>query len=120
METWEVDLRKQLEKWGEPEVRSRLTRGEFKHERSMLSAIEKWLESKEAERKSAREVEALSIARRANEISEDANSIARRALSNSESARREARRANIIATAAMILSAAIAISAIIIGFYNSN
>lgn len=111
MAEWEIELVKQLEEMGEAEARSRFNRGNFGLIGGLKSSVvKKWLESKESERRTSREIKAL-------EISEEANSIAHEALSNSRSARLEARRANRIAIAAIICSAIAAISAAIIGLY---
>jgi hypothetical protein len=111
MEQWEIDLVKQLEEMDEAEARSRFNRGDFGLIGGLKwSAVKKWLESKETERQTSREIKVL-------EISEEANSIERAALSNSRDALSKSLRSNKIAIIAMILSAAATIIAAIIGLY---
>ena len=121
----DTDLVRELEKIGEAEVRTRLSRGEFGMVGSSKStAIKAWLNSKESERRAALESKALSNAEEAYSAARTAAAAASEAVFNSREAMTLARlsaassrRANVIAIVAMICSAVALMIALIIAIY---
>jgi hypothetical protein len=121
MTSWENKLVTYLEKIGEEEVRTRLARGEFGMIGSSKStAVKAWLNSKECERRDARESKALanaeqaySIAREAAAAATEATSDSREAITLSRLAATNSRRANVIAIVAIICSILAVMTAII-------
>ena len=121
----DTDLVRELEKIGEAEVRTRLSRGEFGMVGSSKStAIKAWLNSKESERRAALESKALANAEEAYSTARTAAAAASEAVFNSREAMTLARlsaassrRANVIAIVAMICSAVALMIALIIAIY---
>ena len=110
-----------LERIGEAEVRNRLARGEFGMVGSSKStAVQAWLNSKESDRRAARETKALSNAEQAYSIARGAAAAAVEATSNSREAitlsglaAANSRRANVIAIVAMVCSIVAVMTAVI-------
>ncbi|HEX6436401.1 MAG TPA: hypothetical protein VF182_04670 [Candidatus Binatia bacterium] len=125
MTSLDDDLARELEKIGEAEVRTRLSRGEFGMVGSSKStAVEAWLNSRESERRTALESKALSNAEEAYSTARTAHAAASEALFNSREAMTLGRlsaatshRANVIAIVAMICSAVAITIALIIAIY---
>jgi len=121
----DTDLVRELEKIGEAEVRTRLSRGEFGMVGSSKSTIVKaWLNSKESERRAALESKALANAEEAYSTARTAAAAASEAVFNSREAMTLARlsaassrRANVIAIVATICSAVALMIALIIAIY---
>ena len=126
MTFWANDLVIELERIGEAEVRNRLARGEFGMVGSSKStAVKVWLNSKESERRAARETkglanseEAFSTARTAAAAAAEAISRSREAMTLSQLAAANSRRANVIAIIAMVCSIVAVMTAIIIAISN--
>jgi uncharacterized protein (DUF1697 family) len=126
MTSWENDLLTELETMGEADVRTRLARGEFGMVASSKStAVKAWLNSKEFERRAARETKALSnseeaycIARTAAAAAAEAVSHSREAMTLSRLAAANSRRANVIAIVALVCSILAVMSVVIIAIYN--
>jgi ferric-dicitrate binding protein FerR (iron transport regulator) len=125
MTSWENDLLTELETMGEADVRTRLARGEFGMVGSSKStAVKAWLNSKESERRAARETKALSnseeacsTARTAAAAAAEALSHSREAMTLSRLAAANSRRANVIAIAALVCSILAVMSVVIIAIY---
>ena len=125
MTSWENDLLTELETMGEADVRTRLARGEFGMVGSSKStAVKAWLNSKESERRVARETKALSnseeaysTARTAAAAAADALSHCREAMTLSRLAAANSRRANVIAMVALVCSILAVMSAVIMAIY---
>ena len=125
MTFWANDLVIELERIGEAEVRNRLARGEFGMVGSSKStAVKAWLNSKESERRAARESKALSnseeaysTARTAAAAAAEALSNSREAMTHSRLAAANSRRANVIAIVAMACSIVAVITAVITVFF---
>jgi hypothetical protein len=121
MTLWANDLVTELERIGEAEVRNRLARGEFGMVGSSKStAVKAWLNSKESERRAARESktlsnseEAYSTACSAAAAAAEAISNSREAMTHSRLAAADSRRANVIAIVAMVCSIVAIITAVI-------
>jgi hypothetical protein len=126
MTSWENDLLTELETMGEADVRTRLARGEFGMVGSSKStAVKAWLNSKESERRAARESKALanseeaySTARTAAAAAADALSHCREAMTLSRLAAANSRRANVIAIVALVCSILAVMSVVMIAIYN--
>ena len=126
MTFWGNDLVTELERIGEAEVRTRLSRGEFGMVGSSQStAVKAWLNSKESERRAAWETkglvnseEAFSTARTAAAAAAEAISRSREAMTLSRLAAANSRRANVIAIVAMVCSIVAVMTAIIIAISN--
>jgi hypothetical protein len=126
MTSWENDLMTELETMGEADVRTRLARGEFGMVGSSKStAVKAWLNSKESERRAARETqvlsnseEAYSTARTAAVAAAEAVSHSREAMTLSRLAAANSRRANVIAIAALVCSILAVMGVVIIAIYN--
>jgi hypothetical protein len=122
---WANDLVIELERIGEAEVRNRLARGEFGMVGSSKStAVKAWLNSKESERRAARESKALSNSEEAYSTACSAAAAAAEAISNSREAMTHSRlaaansrRANVIAIAALVCSILAVMSVVIIAIY---
>jgi hypothetical protein len=125
MAAWEPDLVTELERIGEADVRARLARGEFGMVGSSKSrAVQAWLNSKESERRVARENKALSISEEAHSIARKVESITAETLANSRDAmsisrlaEANSRRANAIAIIAMACSVMAILAAVIVALY---
>ena len=125
MTSLDNDLVRELEKIGEAQVRTRLSRGEFGMVGSSKStAVKAWLNSRESERRAALESKALSNAEEAYSTARTAHAAASEALFNSREAMTLGRlsaasshRANVIAIVAMICSAVAVVIALIIAIY---
>jgi prolyl-tRNA synthetase len=125
MTSWEKDLVIELERIGEAEARTRLSRGEFGMiGGSKSTAVKAWLNSKESERRAVRESKALSnseeafsTARAAATAAAEAVSDSREAMTLSRLAAANSHRANLIALVAMVCSIVALMSAVIIAIY---
>jgi hypothetical protein len=125
MTSWENDLLTELETIGEADVRTRLARGEFGMVGSSKStAVKAWLNSRESERRAARETRALSnseeaysTAHTAAAAAAEAVSRSREAMTLSRLAATNSRRANVIAIVALVCSILAVMSVLIIAIY---
>ena len=125
MTSLDNDLVRELERLGEAEVRTRLSRGEFGMVGSSKStAVKAWLNSRDSERRAALESKALSNAEEAYSTARTAAAAASEAVLNSREAMTLGRlsaasshRANVIAVIAMICSAVAVMIAVIIAIY---
>jgi hypothetical protein len=121
----ENDLLTELETIGEAEVRTRLARGEFGMVGSCKStAVKAWLNSKESERRAARETKALSTSEEAYSTAHTAAAAAAEAVSRSREAMTlsrlaaaNSRRANVIALVALVCSILAVMSVVISAIY---
>jgi hypothetical protein len=126
MTSLDNDLERELEKIGEAEVRSRLARGDFGMVGSSKStAVKAWLDSKESERRSARETKALSNSEEAYSMAcsaaaaaAEALSKSREAMTHSQLAAANSRRAIVIAIVAMACSIVAVFTAVMTVLFN--
>ena len=122
----ENDLVIELERIGEAEVRNRLARGDFGMVGSSRStAVKAWLNSKESERRSARETKALSDSEQAYSTAcsaaaaaAEALSKSREAMTHSQFAAANSRRAIVIAIVAMACSIVAVFTAVMTVLFN--